>query len=144
MDSYLLSGGTELAGWHKKHQFQIQKLWCDQGLLQSSQYFCWSNGELESGPAVHSFLWLPGHQYWGSLRYTDRPDTYRSTAEVEICRIRPSFDLKLRRGRAPDWTDTISPQEQICLCSLPQCPDHFSQLCGIVSVHHCPDQCFVH
>lgn len=71
-DSYPLSGGIESANWRRKHQFQIQKPWCDWGLLQSTRYFYLSSVGLESGPGVRSFLLLPGHRYWGSLVYTER------------------------------------------------------------------------
>lgn len=64
-----------LADWRRMHRSQIQRLWCGLGLLQSNQCSYWSSEELESGPGVHSFLLLPGPQYWGSLKYRESWNT---------------------------------------------------------------------
>lgn len=124
-DSYPLSGGTGLADWHRKHRFQIQKLWCDPGPLQSNQCSYWSNGGLESGPGVRSFPLLPGHQYWGSLKCTERHQSQ--------CRSR---DLQYMSQL---WSKVVA-QQAIWVSwhrfplrckyafALPQCLDYFSQL----------------
>lgn len=115
-------------------QSQIQRLWYGLGLLQSNRCSYWSSGELESGPGAHSFLLLPGHQYWGSLTFTETQQSQRWNTVFH------SFDLKLKPSRASEQTDTVSPQVQICLCSLPLCPNYFSQLLVIASKQQSPSK----
>lgn len=109
--SYLLSGGTESAGWHRKLRFQIQRLWCDPDLLQSNQCSYWSNGALESDPGVRSFLWLPGLRYWGSLRCTERQQNQWWSPDSQLISQLWS-EVVAQQGNQKNWQHFPSRESQ--------------------------------